>query len=102
MLTFAHPQASYSPECDGSLRTKILDLMGRLIEASGCGVPCPYNPGVKRLEKVPASQTSVALLGLWKGKVEGMPSAMAIKSAVDPETVLAVGEKLKVPLLTLI
>ncbi|KAG7085866.1 hypothetical protein E1B28_003399 [Marasmius oreades] len=85
-------RASYSPECNSSMKSSILDVILWLSEASGRCVQCHYNPNVEKVENGPASQGIFA--DMWRGRIGGSSEIVALK-VVRPRHTPGLGEKLK-------
>ncbi|KAG7085867.1 hypothetical protein E1B28_003400 [Marasmius oreades] len=89
-------RASYSPDCDPSLKGSMLHVMIWLSEASGRCVQSHYNPNVQKLGSSPISSKGVSFADVWKGTIDGTSQAEVVSlKVVRPRYTSQVGEKLK-------
>ncbi|KAF9260972.1 kinase-like protein [Marasmius fiardii PR-910] len=89
-------RASYSPECEPSLKVSILNVMNQLSEASGRYAQCYFNPKVQKLGDTPFSMGKL-FTDVWKGRIGDDPRIVALK-VVKPAFTAEAGEKLKLHL----
>ncbi|KAF9260971.1 kinase-like protein [Marasmius fiardii PR-910] len=82
-------RASYSPECDPSLKSSLLNAMIHLCEASGRSVRCQYNASVRKIGYSPFSSQGT-FTDVWKGTgVDGNAEVAlkVVKSGYIPQVV---------------